>query len=124
MIINIPKATPSNNEIKGMHHQKYKRLRNEFAWLVKAETDWAPEYPIEQCEITITRYASRLLDWDNCYGGIKPLMDCLVSATKANPSGLGLILDDNPNVVINLKMQQEKCKRTECRTVIKISEIS
>jgi hypothetical protein len=36
------------------------------------------------------------LDWDNAYGGLKPLLDCLVAQIARNPDGLGLIQDDSP----------------------------
>ena len=123
IVFTIPKATPSLNQIKGMNQHVYKRLRQDFFWLVKSQIHRAKGDPIKNCSISITRHGSRMLDWDNCYGGIKPLMDCLVMPTKTNPSGLGLIEDDNPKVVTSLVMYQEKAKRAEEKTVIIIMDL-
>ena len=120
IIFTIPIATPTNNYLKGMNRFVYKSLREKIAWMVASEVGMNCGEPVEICDIIITRYGSRLLDWDNCYGGIKPLMDCLVTSTGKNPNGLGIILDDNPQVVITLTMHQEKCKRSEERTTVKI----
>ncbi len=117
----IPKATPSNNKIKGMNRFEYKKLREEFFWLVKSHAP-SVDKPIQKCDLIIKRYGSRLLDWSNAYGGIKPLEDCLVIQSKSSPNGLGLIVDDNPNCVLSLTMHQQKCKRNEERTIIKIIE--
>lgn len=117
----IPKATPTLNLIKGMNRFTYKELRREFCWMVKAHCD-IPSEPVEYCDIIITRYGQRLLDWDNCYGGIKPLMDCLVMPTSTSPDGLGVILDDNPKIVHSLTMHQVKVKKGEEATKVKILE--
>ena len=121
MKFTIPKPTPSNNEIKGMHRMVYKKLREEFAWLVKVNAN-IPEKPIKKCRIMFTRYSSGQLDWSNLYGGFKVLEDCLVVSTTRNPSGLSIIEDDNPNVVLSLSGRQEKCKRGEGKTEVWIVE--
>jgi len=59
-----------------------------------------PKECIENAFIRIGRYSSGGgLDWDNAYGGLKPLLDCLVAPSVRNPSGLGLIRDDNPKAM-------------------------
>lgn len=121
MILEIPEATPSNNKIKGMHYHDYKRARHKWSWLV-VEAVPIKRPAIQKCDIKITRHGSRMLDWDNCYGGIKPLMDSLVIASKTNPCGRGVIEDDNPNIVLSLVMDQVKCKRKDEKTVIEINE--
>lgn len=115
----IPRATPSLNEIKGMNRYVYKKLMTQFAWLVKIEVGNNFK-PFKKCKIEVVRFGSRLLDWDNAYGGLKPLMDCLVVSTKTNPHGLGLIEDDNPKVVTRLTMKQEYAKRNEGKTFVRI----
>jgi len=115
----IPEATPSLNVLRKLHYQAYKRLRDRIAWMVKVHVG-NNLVPIKRCKIEIIRFGSRSLDWDNCYGGIKPLMDCLVIPTKSNPSGLGVILDDNPDVVVSLIMKQEKTSRKDEKTFVRI----
>lgn len=95
--LKVPAPTPSNNTIKGMHFQAYRRLRQDWHLMVRAALGRAERVPVERCFLVVNRRcAGRGLDWDNAYGGLKPLLDCLVLPTLKNPDGLGLIVDDSP----------------------------
>lgn len=95
--LHLPAATPSNNAIKGMHFHAYKKLRNGWrASVLAAIGGKVPAAPIARSALEIERYCAGTLDWDNAYGGLKPLLDCLVSPSTRNPDGLGLIEDDSP----------------------------
>ena len=111
----LPKPTPSNNVLKGQHYFAYKKLREEFVDMVK-EVVPVPEKPITRCEIFITRYGSTPMDWDNVYGGFKPLLDALIIG--------GIISDDNPAVVTKLEAAQVKCKRKDAQTRVVIFDTS
>jgi len=78
-----------------------------------------PAAPIRRARLVIIRHSAGFLDWDNALGGLKPLLDCLVSASKRNPDGLGLVENDDPVAMPYPPfMRQEKCRRghghTEC----------
>jgi len=92
--------TPSVNEIRSMHYQAYRKLRRAFQMEVWASLLAAgyriPAAPLQTVGLYIERGSAGLLDWDNAYGGLKPLLDCLVSKTPKNPDGLGIIQDDSP----------------------------
>ena len=95
--LHLPVATPSNNAIKGMHFHAYKKLRNGWRASVLAAIEGkVPMAPIARSALEIERYCAGSLDWDNAYGGLKPLLDCLVVPSARNPDGLGLITDDGP----------------------------
>ena len=95
--LHLPAATPSNTAIKGMHFHAYKKLRNSWrASLLAAIGGKVPTAPIARSALEIERYCAGRLDWDNAYGGLKPLLDCLVAPSARNPDGLGLIEDDSP----------------------------
>jgi len=112
MIIEIPEATITNNKLIRMHHRAKTKEHRRYDWLVKAGLNgWSGE-PKKHCVITVTRHASRLLDWDNMGGGLKFLLDGLVHN--------GVIEDDNPNCIINLRLRQKKAKRKEERTIIEV----
>lgn len=100
LTLDIPEATPSNNVNKGMHYRVYKNLRQHWADLVAEAIprDFTPASgPLLRSLIYIERHSAGAgLDWDNAYGGLKPLLDCLVSKSERNPSGLGIIVDDSP----------------------------
>ena len=95
--LHLPKPTLSNNAIKGMHFQAYKKLRNSWrASVLAAIGGKAPASPISRSALEIERYCAGSLGWDNAYGGLKPLLDCLVAPSARTPDGLGLIQDDSP----------------------------
>lgn len=96
----LPLPTPSNNVIKGMHWMAYRNLRRTWRLkvLARALAGKKPAQPIERAALLILRHCSGQLDWDNALGGLKPLLDCLVTCkAKVNPDGLGFIVDDNPD---------------------------
>ena len=98
--LHLPAATPSNNAIKAMHFHAYKKLRNGWrASVLAAIGGKAPTAPIARSALEIERYCAGSLDWDNAYGGSKPLLDCLVVPSARNPDGLGLIADDSPKFI-------------------------
>lgn len=93
----LPEQTPSNNEIKDMHYHAYKALRRRWHyWVLEALKFRRPAAPLEMAGLVVVRYCAGALDWDNAYGGLKPLQDCLVLPSKRNPDGLGLVQDDSP----------------------------
>ncbi|ATD59949.1 hypothetical protein CNX70_06935 [Janthinobacterium svalbardensis] len=80
-----------------MHFHAYKKLRNGWrASVLAAIGDEAPAAPISRSALEIERYCAGSLDWDNAYGGLKPLVDCLVVVSARNSDGLGLVEDDSP----------------------------
>jgi hypothetical protein len=95
--LHLPEPTPSNNAIKGMHFHAYKKLRNGMrASVLAALGGNTPASPLLCSALEVERYCAGSLDWDNAYGGLKPLLDCLVAKRARNPDGLGLIQDDSP----------------------------
>jgi hypothetical protein len=120
--LHLPEPTPSNNAIKGMHFHAYKKLRNGWRASVLAAIDGkAPEAPIARSALEIERYCAGSLDWDNAYGGLKPLLDCLVAPSERNPDGLGLIQDDIPKFMPEAPcMTQFAAKRGAGCTVVRI----
>lgn len=91
-----------------MHFATYQKVRHRMRmelkrYLTLPEVDDGIGFgdpPLERAALLVVRVSERLLDWDNAYGGIKPLQDCLVPHdVKRAPSGLGLIADDNPGVL-------------------------
>jgi len=96
--LHLPWQTPSNNTIRELHHFAYKKLRQTWCEAVLAGIGLRkPAAPIERAFLVVIRECEGGgLDWDNVYGGLKPVLDCLVSPSARNPSGLGLIRDDSP----------------------------
>lgn len=118
----IPEPTPLMNVWQRMHWTARGRLTISFSWLVKAAVGRVGE-PIGQCEVEVYRYSSGTPDWDGLYGGLKPLLDCLVVRTKRNPHGLGLIEDDCPSVIKTLTARPMPAKRKEGKTRVVIREV-
>jgi len=121
----LPAATPSNNTIKDMHFRAYQKERQGWRLMVLSALKGArPAAPIQRARLVIIRHSAGYLDWDNALGGLKPLLDCLVSASKRNPDGLGLIADDNPVAMPEPPyMRQENCRRRQGHTECYIFEL-
>lgn len=94
----IPLETPSNNAIKGMHWMAYRTLRQRWRVqvLVHGLAGTRPAQPLPRSALVVVRRCAGVLDWDNAYGGLKPVLDTLVAASTRNPDGLGLVADDSP----------------------------
>ena len=120
--LHLPTATPSNNTIKGMHFHAYKQLRNGWrASVLAAIGGKVPAAPITRSALEIERYCAGSLDWDNAYGGLKPLLDCLVAPSARNPDGLGLIEDDSPKFMPDApRVLQLPAKRLKGYSVVRI----
>lgn len=123
----IPRETPSNNELRGLHFHAYKDMRRMWRMEVMAALKGKrPKAPIQRSFLKITRScAGGGLDWDNVYGGLKPLLDCLVARTDKNPDGLGLIQDDSPKYMpYRPDVTQITAKRGKGSTVIEVYELT
>lgn len=122
--LEIPDATPSNNVIKGMHYRVYQKLRQHWRQMTAQalQLSGAASDPLEKSYIEIDRHcAGGGLDWDNAYGGLKPLLDCLVVASARNPDGLGVIVDDSPkHMPMAPLVTQHTAKKGASRTVVRI----
>ena len=123
--LHLPEPTPSNNAIKGMHFHAYKKLRNGWRSSVLAAIGgMMPAAPIARSALEIERYCAGSLDWDNAYGGLKPLLDCLVATSARNPDGLGLIEDDSPKYMPAApQMTQVTAKRGTGCTIVRIYSV-
>jgi hypothetical protein len=117
--------TPSNNVIKGMHFHAYRKLRQQWQLMVLAGLKGRkPLQPIQQAFLVVERECAGSLDWDNAYGGLKPLLDCLVVASARNPDGLGLIADDSPkHMPIPPFVRQKLGKRGQGKTRVLVYEL-
>lgn len=124
--LQFAEQSPSNNEIKGMHFHAYRKARTMWMARVQQALDGVEILPpLSRSFLVVTRECAGDLDWDNIYGGLKPLLDCLVSPSKRNPSGLGLIEDDCPkNMPFPPFVRQLRGKRGEGRTTIEIYELA
>lgn len=118
-IIIIPRVPPSLNELRGKkfrHPNDYKRLRDSiqsdiFHLAKKADIRALRAHKDLQhrAVVTITVERKKLLDKDNLFGGIKPVLDSI--------KNLEFIVDDSPEW-IDLAVAQEKSPNMQ--TIIKI----
>jgi len=129
VVITVPEASPTLNQIKGLHHQAYKRLRDGWAWKIKAALMKMRYHApvIEFCFIDVERWSyhssAKKPDWDGLYGGLKPVLDCLVVVSKSSPSGLGVIRDDDPYHIMSLTAEPYLAAKGENKTVITITPL-
>ena len=116
--LELPFVTPSNNELlrKYRHWAVKRRLKTYYMdeiMIYILEHNLKDIQTDGKRECKITSYRKRLLDKDNLYGGVKPLVDVIVK--------YGILIDDNPSVC-DLKVGQEKSRTP--KTVIELRDIN
>lgn len=122
----LPYPTPTLNHWQRWHWRKRSLYTSKLAFEIHSifrSLDLYPDQPIQKCRVNIERHSTQKPDWDGLYGGVKPLLDCLVVNTKSNPHGLNIIVDDNPDVIVSLDIVPVICKRKDWCTVVRITEI-
>lgn len=102
---------PSLNIALKEHFAKRKKRKTNLEWEIKSQTKNKHKGKVR---ITYTRYGSRFLDWDNLGGSFKSLGDALIST--------GVIIEDNPNVVIDFKMRQLRVSRKEVKLTVEVED--
>ena len=124
VVIAIQEAVPpSLNTYTRLHYHAKTRLRNlwrellSYALDAKRQQDkqllmaWAEEKIPVNIDILVAR--RRLLDNDNLWGGVKPVLDAL----KVSPQGLGWIADDSA-AMCKLKVMQVKSQQQSTEIAI------
>jgi len=119
LVIEVPLSVPSGNAYRPggeyRHWAKYKRLREEWqGWIVfklggpklRRLQKWV-EKNRPKMRVKFTCYRKRRIDPSNLHAGLKPMLDCLVMAKKSHPSGLGLIVDDSAEWLVEFTAKQE-----------------
>lgn len=123
----IPEALPLLNTLLRMHWAQRRKLMERLAWLVHTHSGHRQMegLPMERCQVWVERRSSGgAADHDGLVGSIKPLMDVLVMPSQRNPHGLGIILDDSPDVVGQPRVTQVKVPRRDQSTRVRIEEVS
>jgi hypothetical protein len=120
-------ATPSNNVLKELHFLGYMKLRKD--WCTRTLVALGKQRrvaPLEFSFLVVHRASAGAgLDWDNAYGGLKPMLDCLVMPSTKNPNGLGVIRDDNPlNMPYPPLVLQGTAKKGAGHTRVEIYELA
>ena len=118
----LPSPTMLLNPWQRMHWRARGRYMRNLAYEIFI-VQRPPKRALEFCQIQVWRHCLQLPDWDALYGGVKPLLDCLVVCTKRNPHGLGFIRDDSPTVIRELIVLPVyvPTRKQEC-TVVRIRE--
>lgn len=115
---------PLLNVTLRQHYHKRHRTAQSMAWEIKVATHGhLPQKPFARAKVQIVRRSTGRPDKDGLYGGAKGLIDCLLPNTDKRGHGLGIIADDNPDV-IDLNVQSERVLSREGKgTFVTITEI-
>ena len=136
LVIEVPLSVPSGNAYRPggeyRHWAKYKRLREEWeGWIVfrlgGPKLRRLQKFVLEnrpKMRVKFTCHRKRKIDPSNLVAGLKPMLDCLVIAKRSHPSGLGLIVDDSAEWLVEDPPKQELTgKGMRAFTVIEISPV-
>lgn len=121
----LPKPFKLLNETMNMHWSTRHRYKQFLARQIAASIDMpALMQPMQRARVTITRYSLGNPDWDNVVGGSKHLVDCLIVRSKTHPTGLGIIVDDDPEHLVRDIQSEVVLMAKEQRTEVKIERIA
>ena len=106
----IPRITPSLNKLLVMHWRERHKLMTTWNWEVKVamrETYEEIKFDHLKRKVKIISYRKKICDPDNFIGGLKPLIDALISNF--------LLIDDSYKFLVLDPCQKKdpKNKRTE-----------
>ena len=114
-IFEIKEKVPGLNGSDGLireHFHAAKKRKQHYIDLIESQKQCEHKAPVT---ITFTRFACRLMDWDNHCASFKHLGDSLVAC--------GVITDDKPSVVQNFIPLQIKVNK-KCDELIRIRIVS
>lgn len=100
------------NGSKGLQFSHWTARRKEKEKMLNRIKALNPPIIKGQISVTLTRYGSRLLDWDNLASTGKFPLDGLKNAE--------VIEDDSPKYIIEFFTKQVKCRRKDAKTEILI----
>lgn len=117
--LTIPGIVAGLNGSKGLmraHWSTVKKQKDLYRQIVR---DHFKSNKVRQHEgmvkITYTGYKSLFCDWDNFVSSFKHIGDSLVKE--------GVIVEDNPKIVVEFIPKQIKCKRSEQKVVVIIQDV-
>ena len=106
----MPRLTPSLNKLIRMHWRERQKLQQTWDWEVKAamrETYQEITFDQPKRKVRVISYRKRISDEDNFIGGLKPLIDSLVSNhLLVDDSNKFMILEPRPSQERDLKNQR------------------
>lgn len=113
------------NKWQRLHWAARRKHNAELSILVRhALGRRVPAEPWEYARVIVERRSVQIPDWDGLYGGLKPLLDCLVRRTENNPHGVGLIEDDSPtNLIQLLAVPVRVRKRADQGTTVSVERV-
>jgi len=119
MILTIPRATPSLNELHGKHWTTKHKIKQQWRvliWNALATQLQTPDYKARgKRTLTIKRHGKRSLDVDNLYGGCKIVIDLL--------RDFGLLVDDDAKNIILTASNEKLGKGEEPHTVLILEDV-
>jgi hypothetical protein len=117
LTVSLPTTTLSLNKLLRIHYRERKRIKKGFEWELLVAGACESQYKINGAKkrrVEIKAFRARLLDQDNFYGGLKPLLDGLIE--------LELLHDDGPEF-LELKAEQIKANKINQRVELIIEDL-
>lgn len=111
----LPVVTPTLNALMRTHWGRRAEQQRTLSRMIAREVQpfLATSDTFERARVTITRRSVQLPDHDGLVGGMKQLIDCLLTRSTKHPNGLGLIRDDSPAHMELVAKSERVAKRDE-----------
>jgi hypothetical protein len=118
----LPFALESLNVRDRKSHWERSRDKQNMSWHIMAAIGGPAHYPrppFRKVRITVNRASAKMLDPDNLVGSVKNLADCLCQKSDTHPTGVGIIMDDSPDL-LELTVTQSNARPLWGHTDVKI----
>lgn len=121
----LPFALPSLNVRDRRHryqHGSDKKQMNLEVLAAIGGSRYLPRPPFNKCRVTVVRCSSQRLDPDGLGAVCKNLLDVLCLQSLVHPSGLGIIVDDNPKL-LTLVVEQSTAAPGKGSTAVRVESL-
>lgn len=116
--ITLQMRVPTLNDMIRMHFRKRAKLLKEVAWQVRLEAGPPPTEPFKRVKVAVFRESTQEPDPDGIRATAKPILDVLQPCSKKHPVGLGWIIEDSAQCVVDLKVHHVKGVAQRTRVVL------
>ncbi len=116
--LTLPKATPSLNRFTFRHWRVQSSAKKDWAIILLAAIGAQREKyrATGKRRLTVVRFGVRLLDYDNLVGGMK---SCVID----NLRKFGLLLDDSPDMMELVALQEKTPKGVKAHSVLTLEDM-
>lgn len=117
--LRLPEPTILHQQFVRMRDHEQQRYREQLCWWFVDANDGTPSAPLHESWVHVERHSAKPFPLHaDLIGGLKPLLDVLVCPRLRNSHGLGFIVDDAPQYLLQLTAESLQAKPQQGYSVV------